>query len=199
MALAFEQDTAPAPAPDAIEATLSYIVDDGTKVFTETGGPGATDRRYGGTPDPRQVRIRNGRMAGDFVLEREGFRFIRHDTRVADFFNEDEVKRVYYPEMEALVKAEIGAQRVLVFDHTLRTADDADRMTRKIREVVQRVHTTTPNGRARSACAISCRRRLTGCYAAASPSSRCGGRSAIRSRPIRSRSATPAAFRRRIS
>jgi hypothetical protein len=29
---------------------------------------------------------------------------------------------------------------VLVFDHTLRTADDADRMARKIREVVQRVH-----------------------------------------------------------
>jgi hypothetical protein len=74
------------------------------------------------------------------VLEREGFRFIRHDTRVADFFNEDEVKRVYYPEMEALVKAETGASRVLVFDHTLRTADDADRMARKIREVVQRVH-----------------------------------------------------------
>jgi hypothetical protein len=140
MALAFEQDTAPAPAPDAIEATLSYIVDDGTKVFTETGGPGATDRRYGGTPDPRQVRIRNGRIAGDFALEREGFRFVRHDTRVADFFNEDEVKRIYYPEMEALVKAETGASRVLVFDHTLRTADDADRMARKIREVVQRVH-----------------------------------------------------------
>ena len=31
MALAFEPDT----APDAIEATLAYIVDDGTKVFTE--------------------------------------------------------------------------------------------------------------------------------------------------------------------
>jgi hypothetical protein len=136
MALAFEPDT----APDAIEATLAYIVDDGTKVFTETGGAGATDRRYGGTPDPRQVRLRNGRIGGDFALEREGFRFIRHDTRVADFFDEEEVRRVYYPEMEALVKAETGASRVLVFDHTLRTADDADRMTRKIREVVQRVH-----------------------------------------------------------
>jgi hypothetical protein len=29
--------------PEAIEATLNYIVDDGTKVFTETGAPGATD------------------------------------------------------------------------------------------------------------------------------------------------------------
>jgi hypothetical protein len=42
--------------------------------------------------------------------------------------------------MEALVKAESGASRVVVFDHTLRTADDEAREARKIREVVRRVH-----------------------------------------------------------
>src|SRR5437899_11115156 len=42
--------------------------------------------------------------------------------------------------MEALVKAESGASRVVVFDHTLRTADNALREARKIREVVPRVH-----------------------------------------------------------
>src|SRR5216683_3684384 len=42
--------------------------------------------------------------------------------------------------MEALVKAESGASRVVVFDHTLRTADDALREATKIREVVRRVH-----------------------------------------------------------
>ena len=42
--------------------------------------------------------------------------------------------------MEALVKAESGASRVIVFDHTLRTADDEQREARKIREVVRRVH-----------------------------------------------------------
>jgi hypothetical protein len=136
MVLALEQEA----APHSIEATLSYIVDDGTKIFTETGGAGSTDRRYGGTPDARQVTIHNGRIADGFALEREGFRFIRHDTRVGNFFDEAEVRRVYYPEMEALVKAETGAARVLVFDHTLRTADDEDRKARKIREVVYRVH-----------------------------------------------------------
>jgi len=50
------------------------------------------------------------------------------------------VRRVYYPEMQALVKAESGASRVVVFDHTLRTADDELRETRRIREVVRRVH-----------------------------------------------------------
>ncbi len=42
--------------------------------------------------------------------------------------------------MEALIKAESGAKRVVVFDHTLRTADEAEREARKIREVVPRVH-----------------------------------------------------------
>jgi hypothetical protein len=128
-------------APDTIEATLNYIVNDGTKLFTATGGPGGLDVRTGGQPDPRRVKLRNGRLAADrYALERDGFRFVRHDTKVIDFFDEDQIRRVYYPEMEALVKAESGAARVVVFDHTLRTADDEAREAKKIREVVRRVH-----------------------------------------------------------
>jgi hypothetical protein len=126
-------------APDTIEATLNYIVNNGEKLFTQTGGPGSLDVRSGGTPDPRQMPIHNGRNK-DFVLDRNGFRFVRHDTKVRDFFDEGEIRRVYYPEMEALIKAESGAKRVVVFDHTLRTADDDEREARKIREVVRRVH-----------------------------------------------------------
>ena len=134
---ALEAETAPA----SIEATLNYIVNTGEKIFTQTGGPGSTDVRSGGAQDPHRVIIRNGRLsARDFALERDGFRFVRHDTQVGNFFDEAEVKRVYYPEMEALVKAESGAKRVVVFDHTLRTADQAEREARKIREVVPRVH-----------------------------------------------------------
>jgi len=127
--------------PDVIEATLNYIVNDGSKIFTETAAPGATDVRAGGTPDPRRVTIHNGRpQASAFTLDRNGFRFIPHPTKVVDFFDEAEVRSVYYPEMEALVKAQSGASRVVVFDHTLRTADDEQRAARKIREVVPRVH-----------------------------------------------------------
>src|SRR5580692_428120 len=124
-------------APDTIEATLNYIVDDGSKVFTIVASPGGSDTRSGGTPDPRRVLIHNGRPhANDFALERNGFRFVRHDTKMIDFFNEDEIKRVYYPEMVELVKAESGAKRVVVFDHTLRTADDELREATKTRQVV---------------------------------------------------------------
>jgi hypothetical protein len=128
-------------APDTIEATLNYIVDDGSKLFTIVATPGGGDTRSGGTPDPRRVVIHNGRPhTNEFALDRNGFRFVRHETKVADFYDENEIKRVYYPEMVELIKAESGAKRVVVFDHTLRTADDELRESKKIREVVRRVH-----------------------------------------------------------
>jgi len=131
----------PVTAVESIDATVGYYLDTGEKPFTYTGGPGSLDVRTGGGQDPRVVTLHNGRrIADDFELDRDGFRFVRHDTRVEDFFDEAELKRVYYPEMEALVKRESGASRVVVFDHTLRTADDAVREARKIREVVRRVH-----------------------------------------------------------
>lgn len=128
-------------APDTIEATLNYIVDDGSKIFTVTAGPGGRDVRSGGTADPRRITLHNGRpQAREFTLDRNGFCFVPHDTKVVDFYDEDEIRRTYYPEMEALIKAHSGAKRVVVFDHTLRTADDALRESRQIREVVRRVH-----------------------------------------------------------
>src|SRR5262252_3353475 len=106
MSQASELDT----APETIEATLNYIRNNGEKIFTETAAPGGLDVRSGGTPDPHRLTIRNGRLR-DFVFDREGFRFVRHDTRVKDFFDESEVRSTYYAEMEALIKAESGAKR----------------------------------------------------------------------------------------
>ena len=129
-------------APDTIEATLNYFVDTGPRPVSLVADPGGRDQRTGGgDTEPRRVTLHNGRLEADhFALDRNGFRFVDHHTKVADFFDEDRIRRVCYPEMEALVKAESGAARVVVFDHTLRTADDEMRAQRKIREVVPRVH-----------------------------------------------------------
>ena len=125
MVQVLEQTADPETTP-AIEATLNYVQNTGEKLFTYTGGPGSLDVRTGGTLDPRPMTIHNGRRdAKGFTLDRNGFRFVPHPTKMTDFFDEAEIKRVYYPEMEALIKAESGAKRVVVFDHTLRTADDA--------------------------------------------------------------------------
>ena len=98
--------TQEADTSQAIEATLNYFVETGEQIFTQTGEPGSLDVRGGGQLEPRRVTIRNGRAFTDrFVLEQEGFRFLRHDTKVADFFNDEEVRQVYYPEVEDLVKS----------------------------------------------------------------------------------------------
>jgi hypothetical protein len=140
MVQVLDQTADPETMP-AIEATLNYVKNTGEKLFTYTGGPGSLDVRTGGTVEPQRVTIRNGRRdAKGFTLDRNGFHFVPHPTQMTDFFDEDEIKRVYYPEMIDLIKAESGAKRVAVFDHTLRTADDALREKTKIREVVRRVH-----------------------------------------------------------
>ncbi|AXK80426.1 methyltransferase [Pseudolabrys taiwanensis] len=128
--------------PQTIEPTINYLVNDGTEVFTGTTSEGGTlDVKSGGKIDPHKVVMHNGRPHVDeFKLDVDGFRFVRHDTKMQNFLDADEIKRVYYPEVIELIKAESGAKRVVVFDHTLRTADDGLREQHKIREVVQRAH-----------------------------------------------------------
>ena len=127
--------------PDTIEAVVNYYRDTGETPYTFSGGPGSTQVHSSKTNEPHSVVMHNGRPeAAQFTLDGDGFRFIGHDTQVADFYDDDQIRRIYYPEIEALVKAESGCSRVVVFDHTLRTADDDDRESRKIREPVTRVH-----------------------------------------------------------
>jgi hypothetical protein len=132
-------------APDTIEAELIYLAKPGLakpeKLVTYVAKPGGVDEREGGESATHRVRIRNGRLlAGGFAFEREGFRFVPHRSRVADFADDDEIRRVYYPECETLIQEVSGAKRVVVFDHTLRTASGTQRETQKIRDIVSRVH-----------------------------------------------------------
>jgi len=129
-------------APETLEASLNYYVDTGAKPVSIVAGPGGVDTRVGGGDnEAHRVRLTNGRLhLKEFAIDRNGFVFVDQPTQVRDFYDEDEVRRVYYPEMEALIKREAGAKRVVVFDHTLRTQDEAQRETRQIRDVVRRVH-----------------------------------------------------------
>ena len=137
MAQIAELDT----APETIEANLIYLATGADKLVTTVAAPGGRDERSGGGSETHRVTMHNGRPLADrFEFEREGFRFVDHHTKVADFFDETQVRRVYYPECEALIKGVSGARRVVVFDHTLRTASDEQRETQKIRDVVRRVH-----------------------------------------------------------
>jgi len=129
------------PEAGAVSAGLHYTVDTGVKPVNETFGPNNIRRRVSGEHEVRQMQIRDGRpLAGEFSLDVTGFEFVGHRTKMKDFFDAEELKRVYYPEVEALVKKVSGASRVVVFDYTLRSGDEAEREARLVREPVLNVH-----------------------------------------------------------
>src|SRR5256885_5942515 len=131
----------------AVSAGLHYTLDTGVKPVNETFGPGNIHRRQSGETEERAVAIRDGRpLKDEFDLEVTGFEFVEHGTRVRYFFDADELKRVYYPEVEALVKKVSGAARVVVFAHTLRSGDEAEREAKLAREPGLYVHNDYTQG-----------------------------------------------------
>jgi len=86
------------------------------------------------------MEIADGRRAGDLSLDTSGFLLVEHRTQVRDFFDPEELKRVYYAEVVTLVQRISGAKRVVVFDHTLRSGDEGEREAKLIREPVLSAH-----------------------------------------------------------
>jgi hypothetical protein len=125
-----------------IEALLNYSVDSGEKPASYGGISSAdADKKRTGKYQEHKMPISDGRAVADQLsLEREGFIFVRHETKVKDFYDETEVRSIYYPEIEKLVKETSGAKRVLVFDHTLRSADSATREAKQISGPVRNAH-----------------------------------------------------------
>src|SRR5215203_1021563 len=111
---------------ESVQSTLNYIIPGDKKPVTQSNLPGEVRVTSNtGNYQAHPVTIRNGRLFPGFSLDKEGFVFVRHQTKMKDFYNDEELKRVYYPEIEQLVKEITGAARVLVFDHTLRAENDA--------------------------------------------------------------------------
>ena len=122
-----------------LKAEIRYTADTGEKLVNETFGPNNIRRRTSGTEDLHAVAIEDGRSAGELSLDRNGFVLVEHRTAVKDFYAED-LKAVYYPEVEALIRKVSGARRVVVFDHTLRSGSEAEREARLLREPVLSAH-----------------------------------------------------------
>lgn len=85
------------------------------------------------------VLVENGRYRQhEFTLDRHGFELIDAPTQVADLYDEAAVRRDYYREVEGILRAHLGASRVVVFDHNIRNAARAG--DAGLREPVRRVH-----------------------------------------------------------
>ena len=123
----------------SVQAELRYIVDTGVKprTYISPQRSGKSSRRED-TVDVREMRIHDGwPLAGEASLDREGFELHRQPSDVVDFYDDEEVERVHYPEIERLIRRTTGALRVFIFDHTRRSAGDK---RPGVRDPVRSVH-----------------------------------------------------------
>lgn len=105
----------------AVEAELNYMVPMAERPRDYAYDPEPGVPHSNSVLEPHRVAIRDIRpVAGLPSLDREGFAAIRRRSAVRDFSDENEIRRAYYAESEALLTEVTGADRVLIFDHTLR-------------------------------------------------------------------------------
>jgi hypothetical protein len=153
-------DAAPASAAARksadVSAALTFIArSDAKPVFHSAAYTGGAPQVFFDT-ERHTVLIRDMRpLEGALSLEREGFELLRDRTAVRDLYDDDALERVYYPEIEALLREVTGASRVVVFDATRRSDGDAGARNRDgMRGPASRVHVdyterctwTTPRG-----------------------------------------------------
>lgn len=126
-----------------VTAELNYLAPTSGKPRTYAYDPPPGEPKSTNLPEPHQVPIFDGRLiAKNFSLDREGFELVRHPTAVKNFYDEAEIKRVYYPAVEAFMRATLKADRVVIFDHTVRKRVDgaADIRSSGPRQPATRVH-----------------------------------------------------------
>ena len=108
---------------DSITAPLNFLISMAEKpVAYNYDPPPGTPLRTGRNIE-LQVPIRNARpLIDQLSLDREGFVLLHHQTAVTNFYDEDQIRSVYYPECERVMKEATGAARVVAFDHIVRNA-----------------------------------------------------------------------------
>jgi hypothetical protein len=104
-----------------VDADLHYLspMTERPRNYTFDPPPGVA--RSNTAHETHRVPIHSVRgIAPEVSLDREGFELLRYTSAVRDFYDEDEVRTVYYPEAERLIAEATGARRVFIFDHTVR-------------------------------------------------------------------------------
>ena len=108
-----------------VEADMNYLAPMADRPRNYTFEPPAGVPRSNIVHEAHKVAIHDARpVAGEVSLDANGFALVNHRSAVRDFFDDEEVRRVYYPEVERVLKQATGAYRVHIFDHTVRRRVD---------------------------------------------------------------------------
>lgn len=126
---------------ESIEAPLNYLEYTGQRPVNYARSLTESERRDAPRAETHRVRIRDARRAGEApTLDRNGFQLVPHRSTVTDFVDEALIRSVYYAEAIQVIRRVTGAEHVVVFDHTLRSAEPGEREATSIREPGNRVH-----------------------------------------------------------
>jgi hypothetical protein len=128
-----------------IRADLNYLAATGEKPVTYAYPPPPGVPWSSAEADEHATIIHNLRpAASELLLDDVGFQLLAHRSAVKNFWDEEEIKRVYYPESIGFLKRVTGAAEVRIFDHTRRrrVPGENDRSTQPgvPRQPANRVH-----------------------------------------------------------
>jgi hypothetical protein len=126
-----------------VDAALNYLAPMSERPRNYTYDPPPGVPQSNATYESHVMAIHDARpIAAEVSLDSEGFALLQQASAVRDFWDEDEIRHVYYPEVEQAIAGATGADRVFIFDHTLRrrVAGVSDRAAGTPRQPVPRVH-----------------------------------------------------------
>jgi hypothetical protein len=117
-------------------AAFNYTRDTGMQpeIYFYDPPPGTVIREAG--DDRREMAVHDGRhRSASFALDTEGFALREFDSNFDRWDDDAAIRDGFYGQVVDFVKGAVGAQRVIVFDHTIRTKLNAAQQTAE--------HTTT--------------------------------------------------------
>jgi hypothetical protein len=124
-----------------VQAEIEFIVPDVERPFTyaRTALPGgeAETARFAA----HAVPIRDVRGGQPLRFDDNGAMLGRWPTRVRRFYDDNHVRQRYYPESAEVIRAALGADRVVVFDHNVRRSTAGQPVRHGVGQPVRHAHT----------------------------------------------------------
>ena len=116
--------TAAVLSPHGVPTTLNYYApieptDETPYSYRDDPPAGKPKTNIGKAPHDVVINDARGHEH-ELTLDTSGFQFVNHVSEEKEFDDDERIKDLYYKEVEELLKKEVGAKRIFIFDHTLR-------------------------------------------------------------------------------
>lgn len=135
------------PPVRTVEAEINYLLPDGPKINRRFAAPGIEMNT--GSYAPYRVLVRDGRpIRQRLTLDSHGFQLFPHKSAVQNFFDNEEVGRIYPHEVAKAIRGFTGASFVAPMGWMVRTSGDLSKYQRQTAGYVHQGGVQPPAGEA---------------------------------------------------